>query len=79
VNAAGSHARLEAYFRNRGREAMQQGMPQMNLGDPIQIFADPGDLIVCHYQLAPAAAVNLSSNDRIAIYYRVWLKGIEER
>jgi hypothetical protein len=75
----GSHGRLEAYFRDRGREAMQEGMPQIELGDPVQLFADPGDVVVCHYQLAHTAAVNVSSNDRIAVYFRTWLKGIEER
>jgi hypothetical protein len=75
----GSHHRLEAYFRNRGPQAMHEGMPQIDLGQPAQLFANPGDVILCHYQLAHAAAVNLSANDRIAIYFRVWLKGIERR
>lgn len=75
----GSHNRLEAYFRNRGRDAMQEGMPQIELDDPIQLITNPGDVVVCHYQLAHSAAVNVSSNDRIAIYFRVWLKGIENR
>jgi ectoine hydroxylase-related dioxygenase (phytanoyl-CoA dioxygenase family) len=75
----GSHTRLETYFRNQGQGAMQEGMSQIELGDPIQLFADPGDVALCHYQLAHAAAVNLSSNDGIAVYFRVWLKGIAER
>jgi ectoine hydroxylase-related dioxygenase (phytanoyl-CoA dioxygenase family) len=75
----GSHHRLEAYFRERGREAMHEGMPQIELGAPVQLFANPGDVVLCHYQLAHAAAVNLSSNDRIAIFFRVWLKGIDSR
>jgi Phytanoyl-CoA dioxygenase (PhyH) len=75
----GSHSRLEAYFRDRGQPAMQEGMPQIELGGPVQLFANPGDVVLCHYQLAHAAAVNLSANDRIAVYFRVWLKGIEER
>jgi len=75
----GSHHRLEAYFRNRGPQAMHEGMPQIDLGQPTQLFANPGDIILCHYQLAHTAAVNLSAHDRIAIYFRVWLKGIEKR
>jgi hypothetical protein len=54
---------------------MQEGMPRIRLGDPIQLFANPGDVVACHYELAHSAAVNVSSNDRIAI----WLKGIENR
>jgi hypothetical protein len=75
----GSHHRLEAYFRDRGRDAMREGMPEVELGDPIQLLANPGDVVVCHYQLAHTAAVNLSCNDRIAIYFRVSLNGIENR
>ena len=75
----GSHHRLEAYFQNRGPQAMFEGMPQIDLGQPTQLFANPGDVILCHYQLAHAAAVNLSANDRIAVYFRIWLKGIENR
>jgi len=75
----GSHHRLEAHFRDRGPQAMLEGMPQLELGQPIQLFVNSGDVVVCHYQLAHTAAVNLSANDRIAIYFRVWLKGIENR
>ena len=75
----GSHHRLEQHFRSRGPEAMLEGMPRIDLGDPVQLFANPGDVVLCHYQLAHNAAVNVSSNDRIAIYFRVWLKGIETR
>ena len=32
-----------------------------------------------HYQLAHTAAVNLSCNDRIAIYFRLWLRDIDAR
>lgn len=73
----GSHRRLEAYFRERGRDAMGEGMPRIELGAPVQLYADPGDMVVCHYQLAHTAAVNVSPYDRIAVYFRVWLKGIE--
>jgi ectoine hydroxylase-related dioxygenase (phytanoyl-CoA dioxygenase family) len=41
--------------------------------------AEACDVVLCHYQLAHAAAVNVSPNDRIAVYFRVWLKDIENR
>jgi Phytanoyl-CoA dioxygenase (PhyH) len=75
----GSHHRLEKHFKHRGPQAMQEGMPRIELGDPIQLMANPGDVVICHYQLAHAAAVNLTPNDRIAVYFRVWLQGIENR
>jgi hypothetical protein len=75
----GSHHRLEAHFRDRGPQAMLEGMPGIELGEPVQLLVNPGDVVLCHYQLAHTAAVNVSDNDRIAIYFRVWLKGIEQR
>jgi len=73
----GSHDRLQAYFRDRGPMAMREGKPEIQLGESIQLLAMPGDMIICHYQLAHTAAVNLSSHDRIAIYFRIWLRDID--
>jgi ectoine hydroxylase-related dioxygenase (phytanoyl-CoA dioxygenase family) len=39
----------------------------------------PGDVVICHYQLAHSAAVNRSCNDRIAIYFQIWLRNIDDR
>lgn len=75
----GSHVVLQDYFRARGEGAMHEGMPNADLGQPLQLMALPGDVLIGHYQLAHAAAVNLSDSDRIAIYFRLWLSGIGER
>lgn len=75
----GSHEVLERYFRERGSAAMTEGMPRVPLGSPVQLMAAPGDLLLCHYQLAHAAAVNLSPNDRYAVYFRLWFKNIAPR
>ena len=75
----GSHQTLENHFRERGRQAQDEGMPRIDFGEPMQLICDVGDAILCHYQLAHAAAVNTSDVDRIAVYFRIWLKGIEDR
>jgi hypothetical protein len=75
----GSHKRIEAHFRSRGPIAMQEGKPKVDVGEPLQLPALPGDMILCHYQLAHAAAANVSSRDRVAVYFRVWLRDIDER
>jgi hypothetical protein len=75
----GSHDQLQVYFRERGPSAMREGKPKIELGQAIQLPAMPGDVIICHYQLAHTAAVNLSSGDRIAIYFRIWLRDIDAR
>lgn len=73
----GSHRTYEQYFRARGERALTEPMPQLKLGAPRQIHAKPGDAILCHYQLAHAAAVNTSDFDRIAIFFRIWLRDLD--
>ncbi|MFZ0590493.1 MAG: phytanoyl-CoA dioxygenase family protein [Bryobacteraceae bacterium] len=72
----GSHFILEKHFRERGKAALDEGMPSIPLGEPMQLLAKPGDLVLCHYELAHSAAPNLSDNDRIAIFFRLWFKEI---
>lgn len=73
----GSHYIYENYFRNRGPGATSEPMPTPEVGEPLQLICDVGDVVLAHYQLAHAAAVNTSEDDRIAIYFRVWLKKME--
>ena len=72
----GSHTILERHFREQGRTARHQGMPAIELGDPVQLLAGPGDVVFCHYQLAHSAAPNVSGDDRIAIFFRLWFRDI---
>jgi hypothetical protein len=72
----GSHVVIEQYFQERGEAALQAGMPNIPLGEPIQLYCRPGDVVLCHYELAHAAAVNTSENDRIAVFFRLWLNEI---
>ena len=73
----GSHYIYENYFRERGPRAMGEPPPTPEVGEPLQLTCDVGDVVLAHYQLAHSAAVNTSDNDRIAIYFRVWLKRME--
>ena len=73
----GSHYVYEKYFRERGTRAMSEPMPTPEVGEPVQLTCGAGDVVLAHYQLAHAAAVNTSDNDRIAIYFRVWLRKME--
>lgn len=75
----GSHKHLERYFRTEGRKAMTAGMPTVATGEPRQLICAKGDIVLCHYQLLHTAAVNTSSLDRIAVYFRIWLKDIGQR
>ena len=73
----GSHLLLEQHFRQRGSSALTEGMPQIPLGEPKQLLCSPGDMVLCHYQLAHAAAVNVSNNDRYAVFFRLWFHELD--
>jgi len=73
----GSHTLLEKHFATRGKTALSEGMPDIPLGEPVQLLCKPGDVVFCHYELAHGAAANTSDNDRIAIFFRLWFKSIE--
>ena len=71
----GSHLQYEQYFRDRGPEALLNGMPDVPLSDPVQLTGQPGDAVLCHYQLGHGIAGNSSPDIRYAIYFR--LKHVE--
>jgi len=67
----GSHLEYEQYFRERGPEALLEGMPNVALSEPVQVMGEPGDAVLCHYQLGHGIAGNSSPNIRYAIYFRL--------
>ena len=73
----GSHYVYESYFRERGPPAMSEPPPTLEIGQPIQLICGVGDVVLAHYQLGHAAAVNTADFDRIAVFFRVWLRGID--
>lgn len=75
----GSHHVYERYFRERGERAMREPMPTPEIGQPVQLMCEVGDVVLVHYQLAHTAAVNTVDIDRVAIYFRIWLRGLEQR
>ncbi len=75
----GSHYIYEHYFQERGSRAMSEPAPTPEIGQPVQLMCGVGDVVVAHYQLGHSAAVNTSDNDRVAIFFRVWLRDLELR
>ncbi len=73
----GSHYVYEKYFRVRGPGAMREPAPTPEIGPPTQLMCDVGDVVLAHYELGHSAAVNTADLDRIAIYFRVWLRKVE--
>ena len=74
----GSHRKYEEHFRKRGPQAQQEPMPEVELGEPHQLICEPGDAVLFHYLLAHTFAENRASHDRIAIYFRIWFRDIDE-
>lgn len=68
----GTHHIYERYFREQGPLALLNGMPPVELPEPVQIHARAGDVILAHYELAHSVAQNVSPHVRYAIYFRLF-------
>jgi len=51
----GSHETLSAHFRKQPVDALLSGMPDLDLGPPNPVQAEPGDVVLAHYMLAHSA------------------------
>ena len=67
----GTHRIYERYFRERGPQALLEGMPSVELPPARQVTAEPGDAVLCHYQLGHGIAPNVSPHIRYAVYFRL--------
>jgi hypothetical protein len=71
----GTHHGYEAYFKEHGSDALykgaSEGMPQIDLPEPVQIQGQPGDVCFTHYQLGHTAAPNVSPHVRYAAIFRL--------
>lgn len=67
----GTHTLFERYFRERGPQALLEGMPKVDLPQPEQFLGRAGDAALVHYQLAHGIAGNGSPNIRYAIFFRL--------
>lgn len=67
----GTHRRYETYFRQQGPQALLEGMPPIDLPEPLQITGQAGDAVLCHYQLGHGIAGNGSPHIRYAAFFRL--------
>jgi Phytanoyl-CoA dioxygenase (PhyH) len=69
----GTHHAYERYFQGHGAERMLEGTPRLDhLPEPVQTRVRAGDVVLAHYELGHAAAPNLGSNVRYAIFFRLY-------
>ena len=74
----GTHRRYAEYFRERGPQSLLEGMPEVELPEPMQVTAKAGDAVLCHYQVGHGIAGNASPHTRYAIFFRLHRKGHDE-
>ncbi len=73
----GSHARISAWYRDRGPSSMlAPQLPPVDLGAPQQLITGPGDVVLCAYSLAHGVVANASAVERRAVFYRVNLRDL---
>ncbi len=68
----GTHHQYEEYFQKHGSQALLEGMPPIELPEPVQLRGKPGDLYLAHYLLAHTAGPNVSPHPRYATFYRMF-------
>ncbi|EFH83839.1 phytanoyl-CoA dioxygenase family protein [Ktedonobacter racemifer] len=67
----GTHRLFEDYFRKHTPQSLLKGLPEVNLPELQQITAQPGDAVLCHYQLGHGITINTSPYIRYAIFFRL--------
>jgi hypothetical protein len=67
----GTHLQYEQYFRENTPQSLLNGMPPIDLPEPVQITGKAGDVVLVHYELAHAAAINVSPHIRYAVFFRL--------
>jgi hypothetical protein len=67
----GTHRLFETHFRQHGPQSLLEGMPKVALPEPVQVLAQPGDVVFCHYQVAHSVAPNVSPHVRYALFFRL--------
>jgi hypothetical protein len=67
----GSHRLNEQYFRQHGTQVLLRERPPIDLPPPVQVCAQPGDAVICHYLLVHGILQNASPRPRYAGFFRV--------
>jgi Phytanoyl-CoA dioxygenase (PhyH) len=77
----GTHRAQEAYFRERGPDALlaSRAYPDIAHPEPTQVRGRVGDLLLAHYMLSHNIGGNTSGNVRRVVYYRLQREGHRDR
>lgn len=82
----GSHLAHAQLFESHGVTALMETgghstllQPPLDLGDPVPVIANRGDLLLAHYLLGHNSGGNTTTKTRRAMYYRLSTTGHDER
>jgi hypothetical protein len=67
----GTHRLFAEYFAKHGSKSLLRGMPKVEMPSSVQILGNAGDAVLCHYQLAHTAVLNVSPYVRYAVFFRL--------
>jgi len=67
----GTHTKYEEYFRQHGPQSLLDGLPPIEMPEPVQFTGQAGDAAFVHYQIGHSIASNSSPNIRYAIFFRL--------
>ena len=67
----GTHHQFEKYWQEQGAESLLEGMPKVQMPEPLQIIGKAGDIVLAHWATAHGAAVNVSPHVRYACFFRL--------
>ncbi|HEX5322633.1 MAG TPA: phytanoyl-CoA dioxygenase family protein [Capsulimonadaceae bacterium] len=70
----GTHRIFEKYFQEHGPQALLEGMPKVDMPEPVGVTARAGDIVIAHYMLGHSASPNVSAHVRYACFFRLWHK-----
>lgn len=74
----GTHLQYEEYFRLHTPQSLLNGLPPIQMPEPVQFTGKAGDAVLVHYQIAHGIAANLSPNTRYAIFFRLTHKNHDQ-
>jgi hypothetical protein len=77
----GTHRLVAEHLRTHGADTILDwdGLPPVDHGEPVQIYAAPGDVILAHYLLSHAVGSNTSPVTRKSLYFRLKVVGHDPR
>ena len=67
----GTHRLYEEYFREHSPQSLLQGMPPVEMPDPVAVTGRAGDVVLVHYQVAHGVGPNVSPHTRCMIFFRL--------